>query len=80
VKHTSYEAPHFAPFSNFPYFLPPRSKYFPQQPVSNTLNLCSSLSVRDQVSHPYKITGKIMVMYILIFKVLERRQEDKRLS
>jgi hypothetical protein len=26
---------------------------------SNTLGLCSSLSVRDQVSHPYKTTGKI---------------------
>jgi hypothetical protein len=24
---------------------------------SNTLSLCSSLSVRDQVSHPYKTTG-----------------------
>jgi hypothetical protein len=28
---------------------------------SNTLSLCSSLSVRDQVSHPYKTTGRIMV-------------------
>jgi polysaccharide pyruvyl transferase WcaK-like protein len=34
---------------------------------SNTLNLCSSISVRDQVSHPYKTTGKIMISYILIF-------------
>jgi hypothetical protein len=24
----------------------------------NTLNLCSSVSVRDQVSHPHKTTGK----------------------
>jgi hypothetical protein len=32
---------------------------------SNTLSLYSSLSVRDQVSHPYKITGGIMVLYIL---------------
>jgi hypothetical protein len=29
---------------------------------SNTLSLCSSLSVRDQVSHPYKTTGKIIVV------------------
>ena len=35
---------------------------------SNTLNLCSSISVRDQVSHPYKTTGRIIVLYILIFK------------
>jgi hypothetical protein len=27
---------------------------------SNTLNLCSSLIVRDKVSHPYKTTGKII--------------------
>jgi hypothetical protein len=32
---------------------------------SNTLSLCSSLSVRDQVSHPYKTTGKTTVLYTL---------------
>jgi hypothetical protein len=34
----------------------------------NTLSLRSSLDVRDQVSHPYKTSGKIIVLYILIFK------------
>jgi hypothetical protein len=34
---------------------------------SNTLSLCSSLNVRDQASHPYRTTGKIIVLYILIF-------------
>jgi hypothetical protein len=29
---------------------------------SNTLSLCSSLDVRDQASHPYKTTGKIIVL------------------
>jgi hypothetical protein len=33
---------------------------------SNTLSLCSSLNIRDQVSHPYRTTGKIRVLYILI--------------
>jgi hypothetical protein len=28
---------------------------------SNTLSLCYSLNVRDQVSHSYRITGKIIV-------------------
>jgi hypothetical protein len=28
---------------------------------SNTLSLCSSLNIRDQVSHPYRTTGKIIV-------------------
>ena len=37
---------------------------------SNTLSLCSSLNVSDQVSHPYKTTGKIIVLYILIFYCL----------
>jgi polysaccharide pyruvyl transferase WcaK-like protein len=40
---------------------------------SNTLSLCSSLSVRDQVSHPYKTTGIIMVLYILTFIFLDSR-------
>ena len=34
---------------------------------SKTLSLCSSPNVSDQVSHPYKTTVKIVVLYILIF-------------
>ena len=30
--------------------------------LSNTLSLCSSLNASDQVSHPYKTTGKIIVV------------------
>ena len=37
---------------------------------SNTLSLCSSLNVSAQVSHRYRTTGKIIVLYILIFKFL----------
>jgi len=33
---------------------------------SNILSLRSSLNVSDQVSHPYKTTGEIIVLYILI--------------
>jgi hypothetical protein len=39
--------------------------------------MCSSLRVRDEVSHPYKTIGKLIVSCILIFKFLERRGEDK---
>jgi hypothetical protein len=30
---------------------------------SNTLSLCSSCNVRDQVSHPYRTTDKIIVLF-----------------
>jgi hypothetical protein len=45
---------------------------------SNTLSRCSSLSVRDQVSHPYKPTCKTAVLYTLIFVFLDSNLEDKR--
>jgi hypothetical protein len=42
---------------------------------SNTLNLCSSFSVRGQFSHLYKATGKIIILHILTVKLLQRRRE-----
>ena len=38
---------------------------------SKTVSLRSSLNVSDQVSHPYKTTGKITVLHILIFVFFE---------
>ena len=32
---------------------------------SNTLNLCSSLNVRDKVSQPYNTIGNIIVLYLI---------------
>jgi hypothetical protein len=67
--------------------LPPFSSYFNlfgpnillRTLFSNTFSLCSSLNVRDQISHPYKTTGRIIVLYILTFTFLDSRREDKRL-
>jgi len=47
---------------------------FPSSLLSNTLNLCDSLSLRDQVSYPYKTTSKTVVTFILIF-LLSRRKK-----
>jgi hypothetical protein len=40
----------FPPISH--HFISIGSKYSPRHPVLNTLSLCSSLNVKDQVSHP----------------------------
>ena len=45
---------------------------------SNTLSFLSSCNVSDQVSHPYKTKGKIIIPNILVFKFLDNNLEDKR--
>ena len=45
---------------------------------SNTFSFLSSRNVNDQVSHPYKPTGEIIVLYNLILKFLDSNLEDKR--
>jgi len=43
---------------------------------SNTLSLCSSVSVRERASRPYK-TGKITVLYIFVFMFWDVNLEEK---
>lgn len=47
---------------------------------SRTREVCSSCNVRDQVSHPFKKAGKIMVLYILIFMFLNSGLKQKILD
>jgi hypothetical protein len=44
---------------------------------SNTLRLCPSFNVRDHVSHPYRIIGKLKFFYIVIFTFIDSRREDR---
>jgi hypothetical protein len=72
VRITNHAAPHHADFTTLfdPNIL--LSTLF-----SNTLILCSSLKVRDQVSHPYTTAGKIIVLYILTFTFFDSRRGQK---
>jgi hypothetical protein len=62
----------------FPHFIPLISNILLNTLFSNTLNMCSPLNLRDQLSNPHKTTGKFMVLYILISTTQVNRREDKR--
>jgi hypothetical protein len=78
LRSKSYEA-HYLIFSSLLLFYPPFGpNILPSTLFSNSLNLYASLNFREHVSHPYKTTGKIIVLYILIFMFSDSRREDKR--
>jgi hypothetical protein len=72
-----YEALHYTVFFKLLFLSPFGSKYSLQHPI---LNLCSSFNVIDQVSHPYKTTDKIMVLYTLDFRFLQNLLSSRLLS
>jgi hypothetical protein len=45
--------------------------------LSTLFSVYSSLNVRNDVSYPYKTTGRITVLCNLIFKFLYKEREDK---
>jgi len=55
------------------YLNPLKPKYSPHHPILDTLSLRSSFYVSDQVSHPYKTTDKIKVLYNLTFIFLNNK-------
>ena len=67
-KYRSFSTPGCS-FLHSPVTLSPLGPNILNTLLSNTLSLRSSLNVSDQVSHPYKKTGKIIVLHILIFKL-----------
>jgi hypothetical protein len=69
AKSTNHAAPHNAVFSTLFHFIPLGPNIILSTLFSSTLSLCSSLNVMDQVSHLYRIASKIIVLYILIFKL-----------
>ena len=80
VRSTHHEAPLCAVFSSpLPLLRSYPPSIFLSTLFSNTLRLSSSVSVTDQVSHPYQ-TRKITVQCILIFIFLDMKQEDNILD
>ena len=60
---------------------PIRPEHSPQHPIRQHPQptfLPQRGNVSDQVSHPYRTTGKITALKVLIFKFLDSRLEDKR--
>jgi hypothetical protein len=53
-------------------------QYPTQHFILGNLSLHSSLNVSDQLSHPHKTTGKIVVLYNLIFTFFDSKLEDTR--
>ena len=67
--------------SPFPcHLVPLRSKYFPQHPILKHPQPAFLHNVSDQVSHPYKTTGKIIVLCIVIFKFFDNANQTTKFN
>jgi hypothetical protein len=71
-KSATYKALHYAASSNLR-LCHPSSVQYPQELALKYLQSVLLLMLRDQVSYPYKTTGKVIGMYILIFTFLDKQ-------
>ena len=66
---TNHKAPHYANLHQFSVTLTlSGSNIFLSTPFSNTLSVCSSFNMREQVSHPHNRAAKIPLLFILVFR------------
>jgi len=79
VKRISYEVPHYAVFFSLPQIPPSYVQIFSSALYSQTQQIYSSLSMRDQVLHPYKTAVEMMLLCVLIF-FREKEKSQKILS
>jgi hypothetical protein len=73
----TYEAPHYASFSNLLSLHLSSVQIFSSALCSQTPSVCFSFNATDEVSHPYRSTGKIIVLYfpVFVFRQQKRRQK-----
>ena len=67
---------YFSPLSC--YLVHPSPKYLPEHPIVRHRQPTFFLNMIDQVSHPYKTTGEIIVLFTLIFIFLDSKWKDKK--
>jgi hypothetical protein len=73
----NYETPHCATSSILLLLHAYLVQIFSSEIYSQTPSVHALPLMRVQVSHPYKTTGRILVLYILNFTFLDSRQADK---
>ena len=77
VRSTDHLVPHYVLFSTLLLPRPSYAQTSSSEPFFKTPLAYIPPYVSEQVPHSYK-TGKIIVLYMLIFKLLDNKPEDKR--
>jgi hypothetical protein len=83
LDHSNYtwRSVHVMQFILYSFFQPSVSTPAPGPTALSTLfwnTVCPNVLMSDQVSHPYRTTGKIIVFCNIILACLDSRHEDKR--